>query len=210
MRYAGLHAIFLATAALTAGVAPATATTQKQQAWCFEEGATDDQKIAGCTAVIQSTRTSAADRGSALMNRGVALTNKGDFDRAIADFTLAIHLNPAEAGVALSNRCAVRTTIGQLNAALADCNEAVRLTPDDPQARAVRGITYLKMGDYGHAITDFDAALAEVPDDALSLFGRGIAKRARGDEAGAAADMAAARAIAADIEEYFVDCGVSI
>jgi tetratricopeptide (TPR) repeat protein len=93
---------------------------------------------------------------------------------------------------------------------LADCNEAVRLTPDDPQARAVRGITHLKMGEYGRAMADFDAALAEVPDDALSLFGRGLAKRGRGDEAGAASDMAAAKAIAADIEIYFVDCGVSI
>ena len=210
MRYAGLQAVFLAAAALAASMQPAVAATRTQQAWCFEEDATDDQRIAGCTAVIQSSRTSAVDRGSALMNRGVAHTNKSDFDRAIADFSLAIRLNPAEAGVALSNRCAVRTTIGRLEEALADCNEAVRLTPDDPQARAVRGITYLKMGDYGRAIADFDTALAEVPDDALSLFGRGIAKRANGDEAGAAIDMAAARAIAADIEAYFVDCGVSI
>jgi tetratricopeptide (TPR) repeat protein len=210
MKRARWLVILLAAAALGVAAVPAGAATQKQQAWCFDDAATDEQRIAGCTAVIGSATASPAEQGAAFLNRGVALTNQAEFRGAIADFGEAIRLNPAEAAIALSNRCAVRALVGQLEPALRDCDQAVALTPDDPQGRTVRGMLLLKMGEFRRARDDFDAALAEVPDDALSLFGRGLARRATGDTAGGTADMEAARALAADIESWFVDSGISI
>src|SRR5687767_10836069 len=51
-------------------------------------------QIGGCTAVIQSSRETAADRAIAYNLRGIAYRDKGDPDRAIADFNEAIRLNP--------------------------------------------------------------------------------------------------------------------
>jgi tetratricopeptide (TPR) repeat protein len=63
-----------------------------------------DRSIAGCTRMLQRGGTeSVADRADAFINRGNAYSGKGDLDRAIADFSEAIRLNPRHA-VAFYNR----------------------------------------------------------------------------------------------------------
>ena len=63
-------------------------------------------------------------------NRGVALSLKGDFDRAIADHDEAIRMNPKYAWAYL-NRGVTRFAQGQFVSAGADFSDALRLNPND-------------------------------------------------------------------------------
>ena len=59
-------------------------------------------------------------------NRGVDHFNQGELDKAIADFTEAIRLNPKLAG-AYFNRGFAYVNKGELNQAVGDWTEAIRL-----------------------------------------------------------------------------------
>jgi tetratricopeptide (TPR) repeat protein len=61
-----------------------------------------DQQIEACTAILHAKPRNAA----AFNNRGSAYDGKQDYDRAIADFTAAVMLDPAYA-VAFYNRARV-------------------------------------------------------------------------------------------------------
>jgi len=133
---------------------------------------------------------------------------KDDLDRAIADYDLAIRLDPQYA-VAYNNRCWARAIAGRnLPRALSDCDQALRLRPNDVHTMGTRGLLYLRLGRLDDAIVEYDAALKLAPKVATSLFGRGIAKQRNGDTAGGDADMAAAKAIDASIAEKFANYGV--
>ena len=68
-----------------------------------------------------------------LYNRGVAYQANGDLDLAIADFDLAIALNPKYAK-AYNNRGNAYKDKGDLDRAIADLDQAVALLPDTPTA----------------------------------------------------------------------------
>src|SRR5215468_3408886 len=53
-----------------------------------------DQSIAACARVIADDSETAANRAVAYKNRGNAYYNKKDYDRAIADYSEAIKLDP--------------------------------------------------------------------------------------------------------------------
>jgi tetratricopeptide (TPR) repeat protein len=58
---------------------------------CFtQEG---EAAIAACTKAIQSGRFSGAELASIYDNRAIELRQQGNFDRAIADYTAAIHID---------------------------------------------------------------------------------------------------------------------
>src|SRR5829696_3212592 len=56
-----------------------------------------DRSITGCTAVLRRSKETRSNRAKALYNRGIALRDKGDLDRALVDFDEAIQLNPKNA-----------------------------------------------------------------------------------------------------------------
>ncbi|GAG27109.1 unnamed protein product, partial [marine sediment metagenome] len=54
-----------------------------------------DLRIRGCTQIIKrGKRESRKNRTVAYNNRGNTYSDKGDFDRAIADYTRALKINP--------------------------------------------------------------------------------------------------------------------
>ena len=83
---------------------------------------------------------------------------KGDYNKAITDYTAAIRLSPkyAEApykrGVAHSKK-------GDYDKAIADFTEAARLNPEFASAYYSRGCTYNKKGDHDKAISDYTVAI---------------------------------------------------
>ena len=84
-----------------------------------------DVKIAACTRAINS----GAGRPSInYNNRGDAYRKKGDMDRAIADLTEAIRLDPKYAN-AYDNRGLAYRDKGDMDRAIADLTEAIRLDP---------------------------------------------------------------------------------
>jgi len=90
-----------------------------------------DAQIRSCTALIQSSQERARDRAFAYISRGSAWRDKGDVDRAIADYSEAIRLDPKNAAY-LNERCWARAIAGrELPLAVTDCTEALRIAPND-------------------------------------------------------------------------------
>ena len=155
-----------------------------------------------------SRLTSSEVSGTALVCIGNAYFDKKDYERAIADYSEAIRLDP-EYAFAFNNRCWVRAvTDRDLQQALADCTQSLRVKPNSALAFANRGLVHLKSGDFDKAIADYDVALRISPTMAVPLYGRGLAKQKKGDTAGGDIDIAAANAIKADIAEEYARYGV--
>ena len=88
---------------------------------------------------------------------------KDDLDRAIADYDLAIRLDPQYA-VAYNNRCWARAIAGRnLPRALSDCDQALRLRPNYANTMDSRGFVHLRLGRLDDAIVEYDAALKLAP-----------------------------------------------
>src|SRR5258708_31589841 len=91
----------VATVVAVTGAVAAIAPTQAQQspAWtaCSGDTTLSDEAIEACTEIIQSGRETKQNLAVAYIGRGTAYGDKGDYDRAIADFTKAIELDPKSA-----------------------------------------------------------------------------------------------------------------
>lgn len=207
-KFLGALAGGLALVAATSS--PGLAQTQEQIEWCVNKEAVQspDLQINGCTAVIQSGKWSGKDLAPAFNNRGNAYTRKGDTDRAIADYTQAIRLDPNDAA-AFNNRCWARATANRdLKAALADCEQSLRLKPNYANALDSRAFVYLRLGEFDRSIGDYDAALALNPKQAASLYGRGVAKLRKGDAVAASFDFTAAKEIDPGVAARFAKFGI--
>ena len=80
-----------------------------------------------------------------------ATQQKRDFDRAIADTSEAIQLDPKSAN-ALAIRGEAYRRKGDYHRAIADLNKAIRLNANDPGPFCNRGVAKLKINDSsGHA-----------------------------------------------------------
>ena len=108
--------------------------------WCTgQDGASADQKIKGCTALIQSGReTRDYMLAVSFYNRGNAYASKGDYDTAIRDYYEAIRLNPQHAG-AFHNRGRAYAAKSDWDQALQNIDQAIRLNPEHAEAFLGRG-----------------------------------------------------------------------
>src|ERR1700688_3764842 len=85
-----LVALALALVAL-----PAWAQTQEQMFWCNNHTFTYDQRIAGCTAIIQSGRyTGTQTLARAYGHRSWAYHNKGEDAKGLLDADQAVAMEP--------------------------------------------------------------------------------------------------------------------
>jgi tetratricopeptide (TPR) repeat protein len=109
--------------------------------------------------------------GEAYKNRGYAYDAKGDFDRAIADFTKAIEINPKDAD-AYKNRGYAYDAKGDFDRAIADFTKAIEINPKDADAYNNRGSVYETKGDFDRAIADFMKAIEIDPKDADAYINR--------------------------------------
>jgi tetratricopeptide (TPR) repeat protein len=153
----------LFTIAVASAVFSADAQTPQQQAWCdIESGAVPDDVISGCSAVIQSGKTTGRDLAAAFTVRGRAYRAKGALDRAIADYTEAIKIDPTygfafySRGIALFNKT-------EFDRAIADYTESLRFAPADVICLQNRGHAYQAKLDYDRAIADYSEAIRIEP-----------------------------------------------
>ena len=118
---------------------PAWSQTQQQRDWCNGGAATNDQRIEGCSALIQSAREARPDLATDYNNRGTAYRGNGLYGMAIADYTEAIDLKP-DFPDAYSNRGLTNKIKGADDEAIADCSKVIALKPDDAVAYYNRGV----------------------------------------------------------------------
>ncbi|WP_299806184.1 tetratricopeptide repeat protein [Tardiphaga sp.] len=90
--------------------------------------------IAVCDALIDNDRTERADRLKALLARGAAYQRQEDTDRAIADYDVALRLNPKLADI-FNTRGELHRSKGDRPRALADFGAALKLNPQHAAAR---------------------------------------------------------------------------
>jgi lipoprotein NlpI len=139
-----------------------------------------DLAIGGCTALIQSGRETNDVLSAAFYNRGLAHSNKGEFDLAIQDFDEALRLNPSYAD-AFNNRGLAHSNKGEYDPAIQDYDQALRLNPAYAYAFNNRGNAYFRKGDDDRAIQDFDQALRVNPSYAHAFNNRGNAHSDQGE-----------------------------
>ena len=179
----------LASMAVIVMLGPAAAQSSRSWAWCVNQGGTfsADQRINGCTSIIQSSRETRRNVAIAYYSRGLAYYDKGDDDRAIAEFNEAIRLDPKFA-YAYSSRGLAYDHKGDLGHADPDYNEAIRLDPKYAQAYFNRGNAYYQKGDDDRAIADYSEAIRLDPKFAQAYSSRGLTYYQKGDLDHAIAD----------------------
>jgi tetratricopeptide (TPR) repeat protein len=115
-----------------------------------------------------------------LVNKGMALKQHGDYERAIAAFTRALQIDPNLAG-AYIKRGNVHSDQGDYDRAIADYTAAVRVEPKNALAYQNRGLAHAKKGDFDAVLADCEKALALDPKLASAHFIRATAYSSKGD-----------------------------
>ena len=117
------------TAALVAA-APAHADENSDR--CFKDEG--EAAIAACTRAIQSGKFSGEPLAAIYHNRAIELRRDGDYDRAIADYSQAVRLEPEFTG-AYAGRGLAHEGKGEIEKAKTDYRKALAVAPkyDDGQ-----------------------------------------------------------------------------
>jgi tetratricopeptide (TPR) repeat protein len=153
-----------------------------------------DVNIAACDRILNDPKATSQSRAMALSGRCA----RRDFDRATADLTEAIQLNP-ELANAYGNRGNAYYGKQDYDRALADYNEAMRHDPKNPHSYANRGNVYAFKKDHAAAIEDYDMAIRLDSSYAVAYYNRGLAKKARGDTAEGEVDILRAKQLNPDV-----------
>src|SRR5262245_31649801 len=107
------------------------------------------------TVQAQSTRANSA---ASYFARGSELHARGEFDRAIADYGIAVTFDPRFAR-AYHTRARAHLSKGDVEAALGDFNLALELDPRHAAAYNDRGYVLSEIGEDAAALADFNRAI---------------------------------------------------
>ena len=146
-----------------------------------------DLSIQGCTTLIeQHGRYSILYR-----NRADAYLNKGDYDRALADYTESIEIDPKNP-LTFNARGYAYHSKGDYEHAIADYSKAIEINPKLTFAYRYLGNAYEAKGEHDRAIANYDKVIEIDPKDAWAYHGRGYAYYSKGDYDRAIADYSKA------------------
>ena len=110
---------------------------------------------------------------------GRSLRLKGDYDRATADASEAIRLDPKYTDGYLQ-RAAIFNSLRQYDRAMADASEAIRLSPQYAPALLERGIAFAGKGQLDDAIADLTKSIRIDAKYIQAFIARGEAYEAKG------------------------------
>lgn len=126
-----------------------------------------DKSIAACTRLAESSAPK--DRLVGFLGRGSSYLQKGDFDRAGADFDEVIRMQPGF-GTVYALRGAAYLLKYDYDRAIADCNRAASLTAQDANFSYCLAVAYYRTSEYDRAIAASDQALGLKPKDPSKLY----------------------------------------
>ncbi|WP_407123025.1 tetratricopeptide repeat protein [Bradyrhizobium sp. STM 3561] len=147
-----------------------------------------DDRIAGCTAIIQAAGTGMQqDVVMARFRRAMFYRQRGEIDLALADYNEIIERDPGN----LNSRIARASALIQKRepeAALLDYAKVIELDPKNTYAYIGRAHVYSARRDFVRAIADYDQALLIHPDNVIAHVERGLSYVRNGDPDRAMAD----------------------
>lgn len=141
------------------------------------------------------------------LNRGVSQALRGEHEKAIADYSRVLRLDP-RAAKAHMNRGVSRAALGDHERAIEDFSRALHIAPT-ASAHLNRGLSRAALGHHRQAIGDFSRALRLHPADSLALVGRGRSRSALGDQAGAVTDHTAALEVDPQLAIAYYERGIA-
>jgi tetratricopeptide (TPR) repeat protein len=163
-------AIFAVVAVLAVAVWPdpgvARSSLGSEDKECADT-ANAEAAIAACTRLFENRGLGRNNRAIALGNRGAAYKVTGRYDEAIADFTLAIELDPDNSQY-YCQRGDARLRTNANSEAVDDYTVAIRQSPRLLWGYHGRGQAYLAMGNGEAALADLNQAVRLKPE-AFSL-----------------------------------------
>jgi tetratricopeptide (TPR) repeat protein len=142
------------------------------------------------------------------LNRGVAYEERGDHEKAIADYSKSLSIKPDYIEVYLRRGIAYLNK-GQYDQAIRDLNRTIALDPGFSKAYFHRGIVHDLCGEYDQAIADFTRALDIDPGLEAAFYNRGAIYLKTGNPTNAIADFDRAIALFPNYAEAYVNRGMA-
>jgi tetratricopeptide (TPR) repeat protein len=139
-------------------------------------------------------------------DRGLAKTERGDYQGAIADFDRVISIDP-QIIEAYCDRGLARIGLQDLNGALADFDLALKIDPLHADAYNRRGNVLAMQGNLQGAVENFSQALQIDPNFVDAYYNRGLALSEHGDLKGAIADYNESIRLEPDFAEAYGNRG---
>jgi tetratricopeptide (TPR) repeat protein len=175
-----MRALILLVFAFAPLVFPDPVTAATDETICSDHNTPPEVALDACNKLIASGRHAGTDLANIVFWRGYAHDRQNATDAALADYSEAIRLDPANAA-AYDGRARLLVATGQRERAIEDWSALVKLDPKNPTSYINRGALLYLGGDLDGAIADFDAALALDPNHPNAFNNRGAAWRDKGD-----------------------------
>ncbi|MEZ6126494.1 MAG: tetratricopeptide repeat protein [Planctomycetaceae bacterium] len=159
--------------------------------WIHDKGGwlSQNQTIAFDTAIQEtSAAIQKAPTAENFHLRGIAYVAHQDYDRAIADFTQSLKLEPGRPGV-LNNRGQAFYLKGDYASAIKDLDGAVKADPKHFIALNNRALAHIAANQLPAAMNDLNAALTLHPEYPEALNNRGVVHSRQGNYKEAVADL---------------------
>ncbi len=141
---------------------------------------TSDDEIRLYTELIDCSEDKNIYKVYAYNNRGIIYAEKGDYDKAIDDYTTAISLDEKYVN-AYNGRGIAYAEKGDYDKAIDDYTTAISLDEKYTKAYYNRGIAYKAKGDYNKAIDDYTTAIKLDDKYVYAYNNRGIAYVHKGE-----------------------------
>ncbi|WP_187144383.1 tetratricopeptide repeat protein [Microvirga massiliensis] len=161
----------LATLILSLGTGLASAQDLKVCGLAREK---PDLSISACTRII--TGGAKGGRAAAFHNRGIAYAGKGDLQRALADISEGIRLDPKPA-YRYQERGEIYHRAGNLDQAIADLSVAIRLDASQAFRFHSRANALKDNGELERALRDYSEAIRLDPTRGFRFFSRAVVYR---------------------------------
>lgn len=123
-----------------------------------------------------------------LYRRGAAYGGLGEADKALADFSLAIKLDPQRSRAYLDRGMLLATTSRAYQRAIDDFNRVLEIDPRNVTALVARGSALSQLDRQGEAIVDLSRAIELAPNISEARYFRGVAYQRLSDPSAALRD----------------------
>ncbi len=141
-----------------------------------------------------------------LVNRGLAKENSQDIEGAIADYELALTINP-EHSLALHNLAALSSTVGSGEDSEKLLVESIERNPELPYPHAQLAYQKFNRGDFIGALEEYNTAINIDSSDVNYLLNRGLVKEKLKDYEGSINDFTKAISLKPDYESAWFNRG---